>query len=182
MKTLSVSHKYAQALFNIYGSDISREDIQAIREMRVYLGTHRRIAFFLNIAAIPDDIKEQGLSMLCERFGAYKTCKELIELLKKHNRLVLFAEILYSLEGIYLEQEHFMPVKVTSPVPLLQNDRKILEQFLTIELQGTVECDYQIDKQLIAGIRVQSRYHLWEHSVLQRLRTMQHVMNYHKLS
>ena len=170
MRLSLVAKRYAQAILNVYGSEFVFEDVAAMRDIRSYLQSHRRIVFLLRLAVVPDEVKERGLCMLCERFKVSVPCRKLVGLLRAHRRLQLFPAVLEYLERLYLERKRIVPIAVSSASALSESDQKVIEQFFAQQLGVSVVGEYQIDQSLIAGLRVQSQYYLWERSVAKQLR------------
>ena len=79
---------------------------------------------------------------------------------------------MHFVRAIMMLEKNVAAFTITSAQELTQNQRTEVEQFLTQGTSKEVIPTYKLNKDLIAGLRMQSNAHLWEHSLKKYLRTL----------
>jgi len=173
-KRMILARKYALAFVHSFVSEFERTDIEHIAQAYQFLNTHKRFSYFLNLSAISSEQKKSSLEkILITQFQLPKSpCSALITLLIAHNRTFLIAPILRAIYEIMMLQKNIAAFTITSAQELTQNQRTEVEQFLTQGTSKKIIPTYKLNKDLIAGLRMQSNAHLWEHSLKKYLRTL----------
>ena len=171
-----LSKKYAQAYVHLFGADISLEDVQRIEKAVDFLNTNRHILFFLTVPTIDASIKTKSLYEFADRLGLPASINKLIDLILKHKRGELLAQVLKQIVQVYHALRSIHTFRITSSQPLSVPNRNVIEKFLAKRVEGTILYTYSVDRDLIAGIRAQSDTLLWECSVAQQLRHIQHTV------
>ena len=73
----------------------------------------------------------------------------------------------------FREKHNIFQFLITTPQPLSAIHKEKINQFLIAYTQGFIEATYALDQTLIAGVRMQSKRHIWEKSIAQQLRDVQ---------
>ena len=165
----TIARKYAQACINVFAKQISMNDFYNIVAAYKYLSTHPHIFFFLRLSAISDDIKKQALDDICDRFNLGKPIHKLIELLINDKRSFLCAQVLVALIELYKQKKHIYAFTFISSCALSAEDEEQFQAFLAKQTGYDIIYESMVDKELIAGIRLQSDTLLWEHSIRKQL-------------
>lgn len=172
---MDIAYKYAIAFLNVYRDRLTFDDIKNIHEAAQFLSKHRRALFLLKVPIIKQQIKQEGLYAFCRRFGLIDEVHNLIKLLLKHKQAYLLADVLKAIVYWYQQQHHISNIMVTSSIVLPQSYRDAIVQFVDQRVMGIKQYRFEINPQLIAGIRIQSDTILWEISIDKRLRELAHA-------
>ena len=167
-----LSKKYAQAVFNVFDASLSREDIAQIQRIVLFLEAHKKALFFLKLSHIDQGIKLRALEELFTDISNKKPFLMLIRLLLDDNRGHLIYQILRELVVLYQSAHNIMSFSFTSSHELSPGELDKIEQFLARQTGGDIIYTYSRDASLIAGLRLQSKTVLWEHSIRKQLREL----------
>lgn len=167
---MNIVSKYAHAYIHVSGDLLTQHEILQCQKAADFLNTHGRALFLLKVPVIPYEVKREALMEITARFTLPKSIQALIDLLLKHKRAFLLADILDEISTIYAKKKSIHTFRVTSSAELTARERGDIESFLADRVQGTIIYTYVVDKKLIAGIRLQSETLLWEHSIDKQLR------------
>lgn len=168
-----VSKKYAQAFLNSYTSIISYDDIKHIEQIGSAIKHNKLMTALLKVPSMED---KELQSMIVERiknFGFPASMNKVVDLLAQTQRLFLLPAICHWIAVYFRERQRIIQFLVTSSQPLSNIDKEVVGQFLKNNTQSFIESLYQIDRELIAGLRMQSETYLWEKSIAQKLRDVQ---------
>ena len=177
--TSFLARKYALAFTHCFAANFNRENIEQIAQAYQFFASHQRFSYLLNLSAINDSLKQEALEkILITRFQLpAQPCKALIALLIAHSRTQLMGPILHIVHEFMMKEKNIESFTISSAQPLTQEQQVDLEQFLEQHTDATIVPTYKINKDLIAGLRVQSSTHLWEHSLKKYLRTLTRTKN-----
>lgn len=177
-----LARRYAQAYLNVYEHELTdsvRENIKALRD---FLGLNSRIVFFLMVPSIAEEVKVRGIAFLGEKFELPKGLQKSMHILLQSKRACLLGRFFDFIDILYQKKYGRVSFVVSSSHEIASQDKEILQNFLKklVSLEKCADradydilCTYKIDKKLIAGIRMQSNTHVWEHSIAKQLRSVQ---------
>jgi F0F1-type ATP synthase delta subunit len=114
----------------------------------------------------------RALEALFAEFSDKKPFTALIRVLLDENRGYLITAALRELVVLYQAAHNIMPCAITSSHPLSQEELDNVQQFLARQTGSDIIYTYSRDTSLIAGLRVQSKTILWEHSIRKQLREL----------
>jgi len=170
------ARRYAQAFLNLFA--LSSTDMQNVAKAIHFLDTHREIFSLLKVPLLDPQIKLNALTeYLLGQFSLPATFEKLISVLLLQKRTYLIQNVLKEMIELYEEKKGIETFIITSAGALDPNDMEKIEQFLARHTHHTIVCVQEEDKRLIAGIRMQSNYHVWEYSIRKRLAAIE----YHNL-
>jgi ATP synthase F1 delta subunit len=169
----ALARRYAQAFLNVYGSELTPAIRGRLRELHRFLSMQNSILFFLTIPTIDDEVKLRGLAFLCEKFELPDSVKKSMFLLLASKRAILLEQMVGFIDILYNKEHAISSFSISSACPLSHTDKEFLVSFLKAHTGDDVLYTYVIDKSLIAGIRMCSDTHLWEHSIARQLREIQ---------
>jgi len=172
-----IARKYAKAFLNLYEDQISIKHLNNIRKLEQFFYSHKKIIYFLSIPNILATTKEKLLSELFQKFNLEALLQPLINLLSNNKRLFLINDILKHIKLLYKEYNNIMRFAIISSHEMIPQDIEIIEKFLAYKANKTVISTYKIDKELIAGIRLQSSTLLWEYSIHKQYETLRKQFN-----
>lgn len=174
--TRMLARRYAQAFVHSYGHELTQEVRGRIGQLRQFLAANNRILFFLIIPTIDSTVKEQGLIFLCQKFELPDCVKKSVMLLFTEGRISLLAQFLALVDLVYQDYYAISSFTIKSSHALSPDQREFLRQFLKKHTGHDIVYTCEIDKKLIAGIRMYSLTHMWEHSISRQLRSVQQLL------
>lgn len=163
--------KYAHAFDASYKKGLSRSDIDNIYRSLHELKSNKDALAFLH--HVPGAVQMSAvLDRFLEHFGLDRILHSLIILLGEHKRLWLMPEVLEALCNLYKEKNAIVTIVVSSAQPLMEDEKKAVQDSIKRQFGDNAEIVYHINKELIAGIRVQTPDFLWEYSVDDHIRSI----------
>ncbi len=171
-----VAKKYASAVQEIFHDAFSLPVVQRCAELAAYLRIHRDILLLLQLSAIDEEKKRDGLISLTQQYALPQCMIPLVDLLIAHKRAFLFAAVLQALYDLYLEQHNILSFTITSSHPLSQSAVSNIERFLAHKTGSTIIYTCVVDPTLIAGIRLLNTTRFWEYSVARQLRSAHNML------
>lgn len=168
-----VSKKYAQAFLRVYGSSLSYDDIKNIETTGVTIRSATVLMMIFRLALHLNKEDKEALNTYMSNLGFPESLYNLIHVLMKAGRLFLLPTICHWVVTYFRDRYHIFKFLITSSHALSNENKDKVEQFLKNYTQSSIEPHYEIDRELIAGVRMQSKIHLWEKSIAQQLRDVQ---------
>ncbi|HEV2916487.1 MAG TPA: F0F1 ATP synthase subunit delta [Candidatus Babeliales bacterium] len=168
--------RYAMAWTTLFGADLTENDIVHINNAADYLHKQPHLQFMFKLLIIEDTIKKEALSILDSLYHLPQGYQQLCNLLIAHKRTYLLESILHVIVQLYWQKKNVEWFTISSAEPLSDNQQEVCRLFLEQHCKKEVRCIYHIDTNLIAGIRMQSNYFLWEHSVSKDMRMMHNLL------
>lgn len=168
--------KYAQAFLNVEGDQLTPAVFKALQEFEHMLSQHQSALFFLSVPSITDERKTQIVIHQASSPALKKMLIPLIQLLIEHKRGYYLSAVVRKIIQLYWERHGIMLFTITSAHELESKQVKQLEAFLARKTSHTIEYNVKLDKNLIAGIRMQSSTYLWEYSVRKQLAAINYLM------
>jgi F0F1-type ATP synthase delta subunit len=169
---IRLSRKYAQAVLNVFGQSISRDDIMQVQHIIIFLEQHKKALFFLRLSHIDITVKEHALDKLFQDLSNKKPFMALVKLLLEENRGHMIYSALSELVTLYYQAHKIMPCTITTSHSISAESLDKVQQFLARQTGNDIIYTYARDTSLIAGIRAQSKTVLWEHSIRKQLREL----------
>lgn len=167
-----VCRKYAQAMLNVFSKQFKSTDVDQMRNMSEYLRIHHSSILLLSMPVFSLKKKQQFMYEIAEHFSLDHLLKRLIDLLIHDKRIFLLADILKIMGQLYRERENVLEFSISSYPKISTHDLEVIKEFLANSTGcAIIYTDYE-DKNLIAGIRMQSATYLWEFSIAQQLRNV----------
>lgn len=173
---MMVARRYAQAYINLYHADLTPDDVKRFKEVERFFDTHPHIISLLKIALIAPGVKISALKdILITQFKLPLSLERLIHLLVKNRRSFLIKDVVREIAALYQEREGYESFIISSSMSLAAQDVELLAQYIARNTGHTMLYEYHLDPSLIAGIRIQSNYTLWEHSVAKYINALSHL-------
>lgn len=166
-KVTIVAKKYAQAFANIFLDTLSLQDYDNMQMAAANI--NKQVLFFLRLPVLDSSVKKNALNTLSKRFKLPSSVQRLLHVLLHDNRLFLICDVLRYICSLYRQYKHISEFAIISSHPLTKDKIEVIKHFLVQMTRQNIMYTYKIDKELIAGIRLQSDTFLWEYSIRQRL-------------
>lgn len=166
---LIIAKRYAHAFLNVFS--LSSVDLKKLKSAIEFLKQHPEITTFLKIPLLDPRIKCEALKeTLVKNFELPSAFDAIIDLLVQKKRSELLLLVLEQIKCDYQEQHAIQQFSISSSAELSPEQKKVLENYLTAATGATIITDYDIDRLLIAGIRMQSEELQWEYSIAKQLK------------
>lgn len=172
-----ISLKYAKAFINLYLDTISLDSFNNIKKLEKFFDTRKKAIYFLSVPNIKTETKCKLLAEIFEKFELEKILAPLIKILATHKRLFLIDEILKNIRLLYKENKNIMIFEITSSHQINTQDLEVIEKFLEFKTGKKIIYNYNLDKSLIAGIKLKSGTLLWEYSILKQCDSLRKQFN-----
>lgn len=164
-----LARKYAQAYLNLFHNQLSEHDYQKLQMMNEYIEAHRQSVFFLSLKSIPASAKEKIIYELIENYELPFSLKKLFTLLIEQGRAELFGNTIQQLCELYRKMHHIMLFDIQSSYPLDAQEISAINDYLSEQTGWNVVSKAEINKDLVAGLRLQSDSYVWEYSIRKQL-------------
>lgn len=168
-----IARRYAQAFLNVFIDAISLDDCSHIEMAAHFLTKHRQALFFLTLPHIEFSTKVSLLERLMKSLSVDPSINKLIKLLIRDKRLFLLPEVFEQISLLYREEKNIKLFMVMSSHTLEEKALRVVQRFLATKIGCDIVYTYKENRDLIAGIRLQSDTLLWEYSIRKQLMMMQ---------
>ena len=172
-----IARKYAKAFLNLYLDEVTSDDFNAIKHLAVFFSKHKKSLYFLSIPSIHTETKKEAIDELLKKFKLYHIFEPLVRTLISAKRTFLIYDILKEVVLLYKQRKNIMMFNIISSHQLDDSDVKIIEKFLAIKTNKKIMSQSAIDKELVAGIRLQSDTLLWEYSIYKQCEALRKKFN-----
>lgn len=167
-----VAKQYAKAYLRECGSSLTLADVVNMKLAVSFFRRHHNFMSLVSLLCVAKQSEFTIIDELFQHFSLPESLKKLVPILINHKRLVLFAHILQDICCLYFILNNLLELTIVTATPLDDQEVAQFEQFF-IKLSGKqIISSVLLDKSLIAGVRMQSEFFLWEYSIAARLRTL----------
>ena len=167
-----LTRRYATALLRVCGDKFTQDDLGAMHRAADFFRTHSSALYFLGLPDLDVREKKVIVQKLFEIVKLPDCFRNLVHLLGQHKRMKLVAPVLDATLRLYQEQHGITDVHIESSAPLDEAQLQTIQAFLADTTAKTINYTYDINPELIAGIRLQSDTLLWEYSARKKLRAI----------
>lgn len=165
-----VAKKYARAFFNVFAGSLTDDEFLTICKAAEFFDNNKQLLFFLGWHSIVKSEKIKALRSAFEYFSLTgHPYDALIALLAKDKRTFLIKDVLDHICLLYQHDKNIGAFTITSSHELNPADLTSLEEYLAKHTGQVIMYSYSVDKNLIAGIRMQSDTALFEYSIRKQL-------------
>jgi F-type H+-transporting ATPase subunit delta len=172
IKSTILSRKYAEAFLNLYMDSITDDMITQLEELSAYLRSHKNALIFFGLHHISVEEKLRLFEKIETRIKPSSFIKNLFELLIKHNRVALCPHVIDMTCKQYRKRKNILMFDIQTSHTLDTQDITLIQQFLSHKTHKHITSTHHINKQLIAGLRLQSETFLWEYSINKQLKKL----------
>lgn len=176
-----LARKYAKAFVHIFADSLTDADLTKVGEIKDKVAEINHLSFFLQLPTISDPIKkEKILTLFNAQETLHKALEKLVQLLLTHKRAALIPFIVPIIYELLLAHKNIQTFTITSSAPLDSDSLEQVQAFLAQKTGSSILYKENIDKTLIAGLRLQSSYLLWEHSIKKYLTLLGRAAHFDK--
>lgn len=169
---LFLARRYAQAFLGAFHKMLDADSVAAFESAERFFKTHQPACFFMDLSLLSPESKDRAVRDLLQRFKLPDCSYSLIMLIIKQRRALLLADVFHQLADLYKGQAGIITFTIQSSQVLEQEERKAIENFLKEQVTGQVFCSYELNPDLIAGVRIFNEQYLWEYSARAQLRAL----------
>lgn len=167
-----IAKKYATAYLNVYENELVSKDINAFLAAYSFFRKHHSLIYFLCVISF-DKIKMIEVSqILSHNFELPISFNKLLALLVNRKQICYLKEVLQDIYCLYKLRKNILELEVKIADNIDGHALQAFETFFAQESEKQIESKVSIDSSLIAGVRLQSDFFLWEYSVASRLRSL----------
>ena len=171
VKISLIAKKYAIAFLNVFSDQISNDHLEKWLELEDFLKKNKLFYVYLSIPRISYPLKQKALSTVAKALHLQKPITKIMFLLLEHGRIEILHSVLNKIIYWYRQFNNIEFFKITSSHKLSEDEKKSVVKFAKfVSKKGKVVTDFDIDKKLICGLRIQSNIFLWERSIAKQLR------------
>lgn len=170
------SKKYAKAFFNVYKDQITFDQIQSFKLVLLFCRNHNDFLSIIGQLVGRQEGFENLLDEMHSHFELPESVKKLIQVLIKHKKISLFAQILQDIYCLYMLENNLLEVTIRAAANLTEEGQQKLERFFKKLSKKTIIPNFKIDESLIAGVRMESELFLWEHSIKSQIASLSKAM------
>lgn len=164
-----LARRYAQAFLNLFMDQLSMREYQKLQAMSEFIQSHRQTTFFLGLQSIPSHDKEKLLLDLIQKYNLPASLNNLVTTLIHHDRAGLLGKILDQICELYRKKNRILSFNIESSSILEPDQLDFIHKFLAYNTNSTIVSTAKINKELIAGLRLQSDTYLWEYSIRKQI-------------
>lgn len=173
---VSVAKKYALAYLRLYGQQLTKEDVNNLYRVFLFFKSNHESMHLVYIISMRPCEMGCIFEKLIDFFSLPESIKQVMALLAKHKKLYYLKDVLLDIYCLYKQQHNIVQLQITAAAPLDEQSIQAFEAFFAKQTGKNIESTTVVDTALLAGIRLQSDFFLWEYSVAQRLRTLRHTL------
>lgn len=172
-----IAVKYAQAFLAVHASSISLGQVSHMWSAVQFLQEHRMFLFYLSLTSVSRQEKQSFLQAFCNHFSLVDALQDLCWLMIERKHIFLLTYALEQIYRLYKQHKNITDLQIITPIALSDDIIASLSTFFKEKSkQDLIACQH-IDPALIAGVRLQSDFYLWEDSIAQKLRLLRQTFN-----
>ncbi len=169
---LFLARRYAQAYLGVSYHLLVPDNVGAFEAAHVFFKEHQPACFLMDLTLLSPEVKKKALMDIIERFKLPVSCYALMSLVIAQHRAALLAPVFHQLADLYQKKAGIMTFSVQSVIALSQEEKTGIENFLKEQVPAQVHCSYELNPELIAGVRIFNEQYLWEYSAQAQLRAL----------
>lgn len=172
-----ISKEYGAALFMLAREE-GKEDVY-LSAIELVTGVLTSEPQFLVLLASPSVSLQERLGVIDTAFGGNVPTHILsfIKLLCEKGRVSCLLEAFEEYKSLLDASRRVYVARVTSALPLTEEEQEKLTEKLEKKLQGKVRCEYALDPSILGGIIVEIDGKIMDGSLRHRLFEMKEVMH-----
>jgi len=165
-----IAKKYAVAFLNLYINEVTDVHLDKIIKLEDFLKKSKMFYIYLHIPSISIFIKQKALNRIAEKLELPRIIKRLMFVLLDQGRLEILDDILKQIIICYRRMKNIKLFNVYSSHSITEEEKKSVIRFIKSATNVGVIANFNVDKKLISGLRIQSYTFLWERSIAKQLR------------
>ncbi len=165
IERIEIAQKYAQAFLNLFGDSLTSEVLINLKRLQIDIKKQHAYLILLSVPLITQAKKQKLLWDLFAYYHMPQSFDRLIAVLIEHRCIELLAEVLEQIVIEYKMRHAIEDFVITSSDTLNSDQLQQVIAFIQNNVHKTIMTHVNIDKKLIAGLRLQSDTLLWEYSI-----------------
>lgn len=167
---------YAKAYLNTFSSALTSIDIDHMKKAVYFFKAHHNFMSLVNVLVCDSDQNHTIVKELFECFSLPDHLKSLLAILKEHKKLILFPQVLQDICCLYGIRNNILELTIFCASTVTEQEIEKFKEFFVKQANKNVITNVQIDPTLIAGVRMQSDFYMWEYSIASRLKKLRQNM------
>lgn len=173
MNKSTIGRRYASALFQLLDESGIEPARNALSALTQGLEETPALKHIVASPVFTFEEKRTVLEELCQQMQAPPVMKDFITQLLKKNRAMLLPEIAEAFIDLADQQRGIQQVWVGSAQALDQEEQERIKRELTNTLGQKAEVSFEVEPQLIAGLKIKIGSRVIDNSIQGRLTSMQ---------
>lgn len=166
MKNQILIKKYTQGLVNSIRNDQEFKTLsKQLADFYNLLSDHKKMEEALSSQFLPTTKKMQIAKEILAKGSLEEKISRFILLLVENNRLGLLPDIVEFFPVLWDERKGVSTIEVSSAVPLLEGQKRKLEEKLELLEKGPVSLKYKIEPELIGGLSIRKGNIIYDVSI-----------------
>lgn len=147
-----VAQRYANALLEFAGKDLSKEDLfKQIKDIQTSINNSEDLQKVMSSPIVSTEEKKNVISKIFEN-NINETVLNFLKLLIDKNRFNIFNSIVKEYKNEINRQNGLLEIKITSAIELNDNEKAMIKVKLQNILNKEIELDWATDNDLIGGL------------------------------
>ena len=176
MNQSTIGRRYASALFQLLEESGVEPARNALGSLAQGLEDTPALKHVLASPVFKLEEKQVVLEELCQRLQAPPVMRDFLNQLLRSNRAVLLPEISYAFAELADQKKGIQQVRVCSAKPLDATEQVQVNRELTQTLGKEVDVVFEVEPNLLAGLKIYIGSQVFDNTVLGRLTSMQHQL------
>jgi len=169
----TIGRRYASALFQLLDESGIEPARNALGSLTQGLQDTPALKHVLASPVFKFEEKQVVLEELCQRMQAPPVMSDFLNQLLKNNRAVLLPEISQAFSDLADEQKGIQQIRISSAKPLEASEQERLKREMGETLGRSVDVVFEVEPNLIAGLKIHIGSQVFDNTVLGRLTSMQ---------
>ncbi len=178
-KTFSneTSERYARALFEISNETKELDKVEEdVKKFLNLLSSSTEIKNFLKDPTINKEVQNKFTNLVAEKIGFLKNLKNFLLLLIEKRRIFFIKKIFENFLKLCSKKRGEIKASLISSKELSQKDLEEISSDLSKSIGKNLKLNYEIDKQLIGGIKLQLGSFMIDTSIKNKLKKYEQAM------
>ena len=173
MNQSTIGRRYASALFQLLEESGVEPARNALGSLTQGLEDTPALKHVLASPVFKFEEKQVVLEELCQRMQAPPVMRDFLNQLLKNNRAVLLPEISQAFSDLADQRKGIQQVRVSAAKPIDATEQDRVKRELSETLGRSVDVVFEVQPNLIAGLKIHIGSQVFDNTVLGRLTSMQ---------
>lgn len=171
-------YRYAQAYYNLHSDLFNAQIIQGLTRCSIALNKEKPYLHILNTTLKQYiSAKIEITYSFVQNYGVTLPLTSLFTLLLTNEHFNLLPDIFLRCIQLYEETNGIMRFNISSAQPLSEQQKATCIQFLQHKTKHQIDAEFNLNQDLIAGIKAQSSTYLYENSIRKKIETIKRLIS-----
>jgi len=177
LRALATALKYAKGLF-IVGKELNKakEIGEELKNLRAFLLDYPEVLRALQSPVYPPEVKLEILQEILKYFTVDPEVERFLKILIERRRIQLLEEIVAMYQALLDEELGIARGEVITAYPLLEEERKELEETLKGVLKKEVILEARVDPEIIGGLKIKIGDYVWDGTLKSQLEKFREII------